>query len=525
MAGPPQTDENLTLKSGALGPAAVVEAVPTDALTPRLIVLVGAEQGRRFPLWGASATVGRADDCDIQFDDAKVSRHHARLRLNADSGWTIEDLKSRNGTSVNGEALTARRVLEVGDRIMLSPNTLLLYTHQDPLEDLVLHRQQMEVIGQLAGSIAHDFNNLLNVVLANAAHLRELPPDTQLGNQEVDACHADIEAAATQAASLTERLLAIARRDRTEPDVYRPIYVDRLFRETVANLRRSFKGKAKLKTRIESRLRVYGNEAALQKMLVNLCLNARDAMPEGGVVTVSAKVGERMGRQVVLTVQDTGVGMDEATQARVFEPLFTTKHRGTGAGMGLPLVYEVATAHGGSVRVESELGKGSVFTVYLPFLESKASKRPAPAASHRRRRTWDGRKIAKRHGRVLVVDDEQLIRRSIGRILTAAGHDVFFAKDGVDAIEVFESVKPPPDVVLLDLDMPRMRGDECLVRLKKINPDLPVVLLSGYFDEQRRHQLIEAGAIDLLPKPVDAETLRDSVYLGLHLLAAEPDRG
>jgi len=184
---------------------------PREEGTPRLVVLMGPEAGRRYSLEGSSVLVGRADECDVQLDDTKVSRRHARLVRMEDGSWLLEDLGSRNGTLVNGEAADLRP-LRVGDRIQLSGETLLSFTRQDPIEDLLLHRQQMEVIGQLAAGIAHDFNNLLAVIAASGAHLRTLGPDIPLGDAEVRACHDDIRAASERAAELTARLLTIARR-------------------------------------------------------------------------------------------------------------------------------------------------------------------------------------------------------------------------------------------------------------------------------------------------------------------------
>ncbi len=490
---------------------------------PRLVVLMGSEPGRRFTLDSETLLLGRSEEADVQLDDTKVSRRHARLTL-LDGSWTLEDLGSRNGTLVNGEQITVR-ALEVGDRIQLSGETLLLFTRQDPLEDLLLHRQQMAVIGQLAAGIAHDFNNLLNVISASTSHVMALDGATELSTPEVRECHEDIAAAAKRAAELTARLLTIARRRERQPQrAGEAVDISGLCEDALQLLRRTFDQSISVTAEIAPDLRVDGDHAALHQLLMNLCINARDAMPRGGTLKVRAFEQEEVeanaaalwstGPHVVVEVSDTGMGMDEKTRARVFEPFFTTKERGAGSGLGLATVYEVATTHGGSVEVESVLGEGSTFRVRLPA----RLRRPADgkAVSKRRASTWDGSgQPATTHGLILVVDDQELVRRSLGRLLKAAGHRVVFAADGQEALERYTSIEPRPDVVLMDLDMPRLSGSETLGRLRGINPQARVVLISGYYDETRKRRLLQDGAADFLAKPVDAKALRDAIRLAL----------
>lgn len=512
----------LTSRMGVVGGA--VAPSPKGGGPPRLVVLMGQEPGRRFSLDSGHVIVGRSEECDIQLDDTKVSRKHARVARREDGAWYVEDLGSRNGTLVNGERMDLG-LLKIGDRLQLSGETLLLFTRQDPLEDLLLHRQQMEVIGQLAAGIAHDFNNLLNVISTSTAHLDTLDPSTPLGEQEVQECRQDIAEAAERAAELTARLLTIARRrEQHKENRYRAVDISSLCGDVLQLVRRTFDRSVQVRSEIDPGLAVEGDPGALHQLLMNLCINARDAMPEGGTLEVLARLDAdptpsatspwSPGPQVVLEVRDTGVGMDEKTRARVFEPFFTTKESGAGSGLGLATVYEVATAHGGGVEVDSAIGVGSCFRVRLP---SRVS-RPVDQKQTKRKRkltTWDGQGNDRKHGRVLVVDDQELVRRSLGRLVKSSGHEVLFASDGREALEVYASADPKPDVVLLDLDMPHLSGAEALEELKRMDPDSRVVLISGYYDDTRKQRMLALGASDFLAKPVDAKKLRDAIHIAL----------
>jgi len=487
---------------------------------PRLVVLLGHEPGRRYNLTNPVFVVGRSEDCDIQVDDTKVSRRHVRIQ-HLEGAWVIEDLASRNGTMVNGEVLDGPTPLKIGDRIQLPGETLLLFTRQDPLEDLLLHRQQMEVIGHLAAGIAHDFNNLLNVITASSAHLKGLDPSTPLNEVEVVECHADILAASHRAAELTARLLTIARRrDADEPDQEkREVDLTMLFADVLQLVGRTFDRSIQIESEVDSGLTVRGDQASLHQVMMNLCINARDAMPEGGTLTVNARRedGEDEDRvpHVLIEVTDTGFGMDDETRRRVFEPFFTTKEQGAGSGLGLATVYEVATNHGGIVDVESTVAVGTTFRVRLPL----RAPGPRVKGSKRQRRmsTWDGKGAGQTTGRVLVVDDQELVRRSLGRLLRAQGHDVSFAVDGRDALAKYKDLSTRPEVVLMDFDMPYLTGGETLMQIREIDPNSRVILMSGYCDDVHKRRLIRQGATDFLAKPVDVQQLLQSITLAFQL--------
>lgn len=194
--------------------------------------------------------------------------------------------------------------------------------------------------------------------------------------------------------------------------------------------------------------------------------------------------------------------MDEETQSRLFEPFFTTKHEGRGAGLGLATVYDVVDGHGGQILVESEVGKGTRFRVYLP--QSGELAEPLTPSPVETRKLWQqGPPL-----RVLLVDDEDVMRRSAARLLRQIGHQVTQAVNGEDAVEVYKGFEPRPDVVVLDMDMPILRGDECFEQLKELDPDVRAIIVSGYIDKERYARLLDAGVLAILDKPFEIARLQ-----------------
>jgi CheY-like chemotaxis protein len=284
-------------------------------------------------------------------------------------------------------------------------------------------------------------------------------------------------------------------------------------------LRRSFDRSIDLRQEVRPRLVVNGHSGELHQVLMNLCINARDAMPDGGVLTIGAEEAAPEALEdvpltsaythVVLSVTDTGVGMDETTKQRVFEPFFTTKPAGGGAGLGLATVYEVVTGHGGAVTVDSEPGKGTAVRVYLPAAEAGIAT-SRQYSSTARQRALKAAATGPGVG-VLLVDDEQLVRRSLERVLRVAGHRVEQARDGQEALQHFEPGRSQPDVVLLDLDMPRLDGVSTLQGIRALAPETAVVCVSGCLDEAREKNLRSLGVREILEKPCAAAELLDAI--------------
>ena len=375
-------------------------------------------------------------------------------------------------------------------------------TERRSLEAQLRQSQKMEAVGVLAGGIAHDFNNLLTVMLGNVslALLR-----LEKGHAAVRGLR-DAERAAERAAELVRQLLGFSRKSRTSPRV---ISLNTGVEETVEMLRRTIDPRIVVETRREPELwPVEADPSQVNQVLMNLCVNARDAMPDGGrliIATVNRVFDERHCRQhpelrpgefVEVRVSDTGAGMDQATRARIFEPFFTTKEIGKGTGLGLAMVYGIVKQHDGWITVESETGRGSCFSVFLPRSGSAVeSEAASPAAVSK-----GGSET------ILLVDDEQMILALARRILEQAGHQVIEASDGEEAIEVFRKHREQIDLILLDMLMPRKSGRDTLAVLHGLAPEVPVVLASGY-GLVASEELVKLGARAFLEKPYRPEDL------------------
>jgi two-component system cell cycle sensor histidine kinase/response regulator CckA len=348
------------------------------------------------------------------------------------------------------------------------------------LEHQLRHAQKMEAVGQLAGGVAHDFNNLLTAIMGYSEIALELLGD----EQEVSSAVKEIEKAGVRAATLTRQLLAFSRKQLLSPAVLDP---NAVIDDVNALLRRLIGEHIDL--RIERDIEVGAVKAdpnQLEQVLLNLAVNARDAMPGGGVLSIETRAAEvdagyarthpdlPPGRYAVISVSDTGIGMDRATIGRIFEPFFTTKSAGDGTGLGLAVVYGIVRQSGGHVVVRSEPEKGSTFEIYLPRVDDL----PAPAVARRLRTKVNGGSET-----ILVAEDEDLVRRLLKTTLTSGGYSVLEARDGVEALEVCEQMGASLDLLVTDVVMPRMTGLELARRLAIDHPDLKVLCLSGYSAE------------------------------------------
>jgi PAS domain S-box-containing protein len=373
-------------------------------------------------------------------------------------------------------------------------------------EAQVRHLQKMEAVGQLAGGLAHDFNNLLTVINGRSQLLlRRLRPEDPL-RRDV----ALIQSTAERAAALTRQLLAFSRKQVLQPRV---VDLNEVVRGLVPMLQRLLGEDIELAVAASDPATVKADPSHLEQVIVNLAVNARDAMPRGGRLTMAISRteldpafcerhgGGRPGPHAVLTVSDTGHGMSEEVRARAFEPFFTTKPAGRGTGLGLSTVYGIVRQHGGAVTVESEVGRGSTFRVYLPLTD----ERHDPASDDAAALPTSGAET------ILLVEDEHDVRTLARDLLRQQGYTVLEAATPAEALEIGERHRDPIHLLLTDVVMPRMSGREVAERLRALRPELRVLYVSGYPDDVLAPHDLDGAERVLLSKPFTPEALMRAV--------------
>jgi signal transduction histidine kinase len=373
----------------------------------------------------------------------------------------------------------------------------------------LLQAQKMEAVGTLAGGIAHDFNNQLTVILGNARYLL-----TQVaGNPERSEAVTDLKRAAEHCAQLTRSLLAFSRRTNVSP---RSLDLRRAIAEIEELLRPLMPSSIRFEVDVPVEVDPVGADPTqLQQVIVNLAVNARDAMPDGGRLSITARnctldaaraesvSAPGPGAYVELAVTDTGIGIDAAIRSRIFEPFFTTKPQGKGTGLGLATVYGIVQQSAGAIAVESEAGRGTTFRIWLPCSALDADARAAESGLER----------------VLLVEDEDAVRRWMARTLRERGYRVIEARDGVEALARAEASGEAIDVLATDVDMPRLSGIEAARRLVARRSGLRVLFFSGSSQEQLEGPASCVPGSRFLQKPFPAEAL----LAALRALLGAPD--
>jgi PAS domain S-box-containing protein len=377
-------------------------------------------------------------------------------------------------------------------------------TARRQLEEQLHQAQKMEAIGRLTGGVAHDFNNLLNVMIGYSDLLLD-----QLGAADPRHQYAEeIHAAGQRAATLTRQLLAFSRKQVLHPEV---LELNRIVTDTSAILKRLLGEDIQLVTRLDPSLAfVNVDRGQMEQVILNLAVNARDAMPDGGRLTLetaNAVIGDDYverrplmvpGRFVMLAVSDTGEGMDAETQRRIFEPFFTTKEKGKGTGLGLATVYGIVKQSGGFIWVYSEPGQGSTFKVYLPEARETDSPRPAPAPA---RAAVGGSET------ILLVEDEASLRELAREFLESAGYQVVGAASGAEALRLLAELRQPVHLLLSDLVLPDMTGTVLSEQVVAQRPAVKVLYVSGYTEDVIIHRGVLDRDKSFLPKPYAKETL------------------
>ncbi len=386
------------------------------------------------------------------------------------------------------------------------------------MERQLRQAQKFEAIGQLAGGVAHDFNNVVGAILGWA----ELGIEENRANPLVMERFTRIREQADRAAALTRELLALSRRQVLQP---RAIDLNTVASGLASFLDRVIGKDIDLKVVTTPLEAVKADPTQIEQVLMNLCLNARDAMPGGGRLRIETEMveldegyarfypGMATGRYAVLSVSDTGIGMDSETRERIFEPFFTTKERGKGSGMGLATVYGIVRQHGGLIHVYSEPGQGSLFRLYLPVFqgavaEGVPAKVPAPSPPEMR-----GTET------VLIAEDHESIREMARQALVSLGYRVLSASDGEEALRL--CAEETPAIAVLDVVMPRLGGMEAAKRLTVRFPGLPIVFTSGYSQDSENVASAAANA-HYLQKPYSPLTLGRQVREILDKVSATP---
>ena len=409
--------------------------------------------------------------------------HSERVLVRAD-GTQIPVLKTVRQVVINGRRQLIESVVDISEL--------------KRLQDQVILSQKMEAIGQLAGGVAHDFNNILQVIMGYSEVLMRSTSKSESSAEGIE----NIYQAAQRAAMLTRQLLVFSRRQMVVPTVMEMNVVIENVRSLIEHL---VGGDIHLSVECAPHLPpIYADASQLEQLLLNLVVNARDAMPSGGNLVISARqvkvsevqatgmMGARPGEFVAVSVADTGVGMEPEVLKHVFEPFFSTKGIGHGSGLGLSVAYGIAKQHNGWVQVESQVGKGSTMTLYLPVREGERT--PATAESPTSVPPGKGE-------RILLVEDEPEVRVLASRVLVAAGYEVV----AVGTVAEGESALTQPgahfDLVFSDVVLPDGNGVELVENALARNPDLAVLISSGYTDERSRWQTIQNRGFPFLAKP------------------------
>jgi PAS domain S-box-containing protein len=448
--------------------------------------------------WSAADAVGRTfDELNLidPADEDLVRDKAAELSAGAPyNTWACRS-RTRDGRVVHVEWYNSTLIDDFGKVVCIVSlgHDVTDRTREEAerrkLEEQVRQSQKMEAVGRLAGGVAHDFNNLLTVINGCSELLlheaRPGDPARELADE--------IRRAGEQAATLTKQLLAFGRRQIVAPAV---LDLNDVVRDVERMLRRLIGEHIVLGVQLDPKgARVKADAGMMVQLLMNLAVNARDAMPEGGTLAVRTAATDG---SVVLTVADTGIGMDAETKARVFEPFFTTKPAGEGTGLGLATAHTIVEQAGGMIAVESEPGHGTEFRIELPLCTDKDA---AKITTRVRRPDLRPKET------ILLVEDEDLVRSLAQRVLEGKGYRVFAAQCGADALDLFSTIPGRIDLLVTDVVMPGMGGRMVAERLRELQSDLRVLFMSGYTSDEVLRQGIEAERVHFLQKPFTPDGL------------------
>src|SRR5262245_43762031 len=496
------------------------EARLAGILDSAMDAIVTVDESQRIVLFNAAAekmfrcsaeeALGQSLDRFIPDRFREAHRDHIRVFGETNvTQRTMGKLRSLFGLRSDGEEFPIEASISQIDADGHKLFTAIIrdVTEKKRLESQFLRAQRMESIGTLAGGIAHDLNNVLSPILT-AIELLQMRFTDESGQRLLSILHTN----AMRGSEMVKQVLSFARGIEGE---HIPLQASHLIKEIVKILADTMPKSIDITFSIETELwAVSGDATQLHQVLMNLCVNARDAMPDGGKLRIEAEnveidehyarmnVEAKPGKYVSIGVIDTGLGIPEQNLTKIFDPFFTTKEHGHGTGLGLSTVAGIVRSHGGFVNVYSEIGRGARFRVYLPAIESA---RAAPAKPSRRDLpVGDGELI-------LVIDDENAIREVAKETLTAFGYRVMVASDGAEAMAVFAAHKNEVKVVITDMMMPYMDGPATIRALRRLDPKVKIIATSGLKAEDKLADAAQLGVKTFLPKPYTAEKLLKTV--------------
>jgi two-component system cell cycle sensor histidine kinase/response regulator CckA len=445
-------------------------------------------------------------------------------RINVSMRWVLDRDSARRPASilVTSSDITDRKRAEAAlnrfnedlEKIVTERTTDLMQANvelrqsleqREKLEEQFRQSQKMEAIGTLSGGIAHDFNNILGIILGYPQELYGRDPRDHSRSTEV------IISAAERGAKVVKQLLTFARKSNAEQ---KPVDINALVRDTLDILKELFLKTIIFSIKLDPTLPIVeGDQNQLQQALINICLNAQDAMPEGGTLSIRTSwvsagdirecFPELNGDCVQIDVSDTGTGMDDETRQRAFEPFFTTKSAAGGTGLGLSVVYGIVQAHRGFIDIESERNRGTLFKLYFPI--------PSQAAKALGTQPSDGKAALSNGETLLIVEDEPQLLELVRISAEKRDFRVLTARDGEEALQLYHDHWRDIDVVLLDWGLPRLGGSAVFRKLKELNPQVKVIGLSGYLNSDLKNSLLTEGVQDFIEKPCAPNEILEKV--------------
>ena len=459
------------------------------------------------------------------FETIRVRKDGSRLNISL----TISPVKGADGRIVGASKIARditerKRAQEALKNLNANLETLVAdrtaelrrsITERERLQDQLLQAQKMESLGTLASGVAHDFNNLLNIILSHATIMRV----DDKNPASISEGAAVIEETVRRGASLVQQLLTLGRKSETR---FEPVRLNSLAEKLANLLTETFTKTIIIILDLEPGLpAINGDENQLHRTLLNLCVNARDAMPEGGRISLKTETvsgtelrrhvpGAAAERYVSISVTDRGIGMDDATQRRVFEPFFTTKPVGQGTGLGLAVVYGIVKNHDGFIEVKSKLGHGTSFWIYLP-IPSEAARQTSAAGSN-----YTAPKRAGSGETILFVEDEERQLNVMRRFLENEGYRVLSAKNGVEALETFKQHKDAIAVAVLDLGLPQLGGWQAFQQMREIRPELKALIATGLISPEVEAEIAQEKLCGVLSKPYQLDDVLAKISQAIH---------